>query len=217
MDGKPEKNMSTIEILLNAFTTLLVTLDPPGLAPIFLGLTRGMTRSQRKQVALRGSVIAFCILSVFAIFGASILGGLGISIGAFRIAGGLMLFAIAFEMIFEKRNERKEKTSEDAITKDHVHNIAVFPLALPLIAGPGAISATMLLAASLPGPIERAELLLVIALSVGVVLAALMIAHKMERLLGMSGRAILTRLLGVILAALSVQFVLDGIKAAFHI
>ncbi|HBF30307.1 MarC family protein [Rhizobium sp.] len=209
--------MSTIEILLNAFTTLLVTLDPPGLAPIFLGLTRGMTRSQRKQVALRGSVIAFCILSVFAIFGASILGGLGISIGAFRIAGGLMLFAIAFEMIFEKRNERKEKTSEDAITKDHVHNIAVFPLALPLIAGPGAISATMLLAASLPGPIERAELLLVIALSVGVVLAALMIAHKMERLLGMSGRAILTRLLGVILAALSVQFVLDGIKAAFHI
>lgn len=209
--------MTSLEILLNAFTTLLVTLDPPGLAPIFLGLTRGMTRSQRKQVALRGSLIAFCILSVFAIFGSSILGGLGISIGAFRIAGGLMLFAIAFEMIFEKRNERKEKTSEDAITKDHVHNIAVFPLALPLIAGPGAISATMLLAASMPGPLERTELLLVIALSVGAVLAALMIAHRMERFLGVSGRAILTRLLGVILAALSVQFVLDGIKAAFHL
>lgn len=209
--------MTSLEILLNAFTTLLVTLDPPGLAPIFLGLTRGMTRSQRKQVALRGSVIAFCILSVFAIFGSSILGGLGISIGAFRIAGGLMLFAIAFEMIFEKRNERKEKTSEDAITKDHVHNIAVFPLALPLIAGPGAISATMLLAASMPGPLERTELLLVIALSVGAVLAALMIADRMERFLGVSGRAILTRLLGVILAALSVQFVLDGIKAAFHL
>lgn len=207
--------MTSLEILLNAFTTLLVTLDPPGLAPIFLGLTRGMTRSQRKQVALHGSVIAFCILSVFAIFGSSILGGLGISIGAFRIAGGLMLFAIAFEMIFEKRNERKEKTSEDAITKDHVHNIAVFPLALPLIAGPGAISATMLLAASMPGPLERTELLLVIALSVGAVLAALMIADRMERFLGVSGRAILTRLLGVILAALSVQFVLDGIKATF--
>lgn len=207
--------MATTEILLNAFTTLLVTLDPPGLAPLFLGLTRGMTRQQRKQVALRGSLIALCILSVFAIFGAGILGALGISIGAFRIAGGLMLFAIAFEMIFEKRQERKEKTSEDAITRDHMQNIAAFPLALPLIAGPGAISATILLAGALPGPVERMGLLAVIALSVGVVLMAMIIADRLDRFLGVTGRAILTRLLGVILAALSVQFVLDGIKATF--
>lgn len=209
--------MATTEILLNAFTTLLVTLDPPGLAPLFLGLTRGMTRQQRKQVALRGSLIALCILSVFAIFGASILGALGISIGAFRIAGGLMLFAIAFEMIFEKRQERKEKTSEDAITRDHMQNIAAFPLALPLIAGPGAISATILLAGALPGPVERMGLLAVIALSVGVVLMAMIIADRLDRFLGVTGRAILTRLLGVILAALSVQFVLDGIKATFQL
>ncbi|MBB4010391.1 MarC family protein [Allorhizobium taibaishanense] len=209
--------MTTVELLLNAFTTLLVTLDPPGLAPLFLGLTRGMNRQQRKQVALRGSIIAFCILAVFAVFGASILETLGISIGAFRIAGGLMLFAIAFEMIFEKRQERKEKTSEDAITRDHMHNIAVFPLALPLIAGPGAISATILLAGSLPGPVERTELILVIGLCIGVVLLALLIADRLDRLLGVTGRAILTRLLGVILAALSVQFVVDGIKAAFKI
>ncbi|THF54197.1 MarC family protein [Allorhizobium terrae] len=207
--------MATTEILLNAFTTLLVTLDPPGLAPLFLGLTRGMTRQQRKQVAFRGSLIALCILSVFAIFGAGILGALGISIGAFRIAGGLMLFAIAFEMIFEKRQERKEKTSEDAITRDHMQNIAAFPLALPLIAGPGAISATILLAGALPGPVERMGLLAVIALSVGVVLMAMIIADRLDRFLGVTGRAILTRLLGVILAALSVQFVLDGIKATF--
>ncbi|OLP43622.1 MarC family protein [Rhizobium oryziradicis] len=209
--------MATTEILLNAFTTLLVTLDPPGLAPLFLGLTRGMTRQQRKQVALRGSLIALCILSVFAIFGASILGALGISIGAFRIAGGLMLFAIAFEMIFEKRQERKEKTSEDAITRDHMQNIAAFPLALPLIAGPGAISATILLAGALPGPVERLGLLAVIALSVSVVLMAMIIADRLDRFLGVTGRAILTRLLGVILAALSVQFVLDGIKATFQL
>ncbi|MVA23463.1 MarC family protein [Agrobacterium vitis] len=209
--------MTNVELLLNAFTTLLVTLDPPGLAPLFLGLTRGMTRQQRKQVALRGAAIAFGILAVFAVFGASILEALGISIGAFRIAGGLMLFAIAFEMIFEKRQERKEKTSEDAITRDHMHNIAVFPLALPLIAGPGAISATILLAGALPGPVERTELILVIALCIGVVLLALVIADRLDRFLGVTGRAILTRLLGVILAALSVQFVVDGIKAAFHL
>ncbi|ACM36698.1 NAAT family transporter [Agrobacterium vitis] len=209
--------MTNVELLLNAFTTLLVTLDPPGLAPLFLGLTRGMTRQQRKQVALRGAAIAFGILAVFAVFGASILEALGISIGAFRIAGGLMLFAIAFEMIFEKRQERKEKTSEDAITRDHMHNIAVFPLALPLIAGPGAISATILLAGALPGPVERTELILVIGLCIGVVLLALVIADRLDRFLGVTGRAILTRLLGVILAALSVQFVVDGIKSAFHL
>ncbi|NSZ16849.1 MarC family protein [Agrobacterium vitis] len=209
--------MTNVELLLNAFTTLLVTLDPPGLAPLFLGLTRGMTRHQRKQVALRGAAIAFGILAVFAVFGASILEALGISIGAFRIAGGLMLFVIAFEMIFEKRQERKEKTSEDAITRDHMHNIAVFPLALPLIAGPGAISATILLAGALPGPVERTELILVIGLCIGVVLLALVIADRLDRFLGVTGRAILTRLLGVILAALSVQFVVDGIKSAFHL
>ncbi|MGG7518699.1 MarC family protein [Allorhizobium undicola] len=207
--------MTTFELLINALTTLLVTLDPPGLAPLFLGLTRGMSRSQRKQVALRGSIIAFSILAVFALFGASILSALGISMGAFRIAGGLMLFSIAFEMIFEKRQERKEKTSEDAITRDHVHNIAVFPLALPLIAGPGAISATILLAGSLPGAVGRIELLAVIAVSILAVFCALIIADRLDRFLGVTGRAILTRLLGVILAALSVQFVVDGVKSAF--
>lgn len=207
--------MATTEALITAFTTLLVTVDPPGLAPLFVGLTQGMTPVQRRQVAVRGSLIAFCILAVFAVFGASVLGLLGISIGAFRIAGGLMLFAIAFEMIFEKRQERKEKTKEDAITKDHIQNLAVFPLALPLIAGPGAISATILIAGSMPGAIERTQLIGVIAVCLLLVLAALVIADRLDRVLGITGRAILTRLLGVILAALSVQFVVDGIKSAF--
>lgn len=118
--------MASVDSLINAFTTLMVTIDPPGLAPLFLALTTGMNRSQRTQVALRGSLIAFGILAAFALFGSSVLGVLGISIGAFRIAGGLLLFWIAFEMVFEKRQDRKEKTAEVAITRDHIHNISVF-------------------------------------------------------------------------------------------
>lgn len=207
--------MATTDLLINALTTLLVTLDPPGLAPVFLGLTAGMNRAQRSQVAFRGSLIAFGILAVFALFGSSVLGVLGISIGAFRIAGGLLLFWISFEMVFEKRQERKEKTSHAAITIDHIHNIAVFPLALPLIAGPGAISATVLLAGTLPGAWDRAMLIAVLAFSLGVVFAMLLIADRLDRFLGVTGRAILTRLLGVLLAALSVQFVVDGVRSAF--
>lgn len=206
--------MASPDLLINAFTTLLVTTDPPGLAPIFLGLTLGMSRAQRRQVALRGSLIAFGILAVFALFGAGVLNVLGISIGAFRIAGGLLLFWIAFEMIFEKRQDRKEKTSETAITKDHMHNVAVFPLALPLIAGPGAISATILLAGRLESAVDRIQLIVLIALCLLIVFAALVIADRLDKFLGVTGRTILERLLGVILAALAAQFVVDGAKAA---
>lgn len=201
--------------MINAFTTLLVTVDPPGLAPLFLGLTQGMNRGERRQVAVRGSLIAFAVLAVFALFGASILGALGISMGAFRIAGGLLLFAISFEMIFEKRNERKEKTSDAAITKDHIHNLAVFPLAIPLIAGPGAISATVLIAGTMDGIAGKIQLIAVIAVCLALVFAALILAERLNRFLGVTGRALLTRLLGVLLSALSVQFVVDGVKSAF--
>ncbi|MBA3041952.1 MAG: MarC family protein [Alphaproteobacteria bacterium] len=201
--------------MINAFTTLLVTVDPPGLAPLFLGLTVGMNRGERRQVAVRGSLIAFAVLAVFALFGASILGALGISMGAFRIAGGLLLFAISFEMIFEKRNERKEKTSDAAITKDHIHNLAVFPLAIPLIAGPGAISATVLIAGTMEGVAGKIQLIAVIAVCLALVFAALILAERLNRFLGVTGRALLTRLLGVLLSALSVQFVVDGVKSAF--
>jgi multiple antibiotic resistance protein len=209
--------MASSDTLINAFTTLLVTVDPPGLAPLFLGLTMGMNRRERSQVALRGSLIAFGILAAFALFGASVLGILGISIGAFRIAGGLLLFWIAFEMVFEKRQDRKEKTKEVAITQDQIHNIAVFPLALPLIAGPGAISATILLAGSLQSSFDRAQLIGVIAINLMLLFAALLIAERLDRFLGITGRAILTRLLGVILAALAAQFVVDGTKAALSL
>ncbi|MEV4606485.1 MarC family protein [Neorhizobium sp. LMR1-1-1.1] len=209
--------MATADALINAMTTMLVTLDPPGLAPVFLGLTVGMTAVQRKQVALRGSVIGFGILTVFALFGAGVLGLLGISMGAFRIAGGMLLFWISFEMVFEKRQERKEKTSQAAITIDHIRDLAVFPLAIPLIAGPGAISATVLLAGTFTSPFDRALLISVIALMMLILYVTLLLAERLDRILGVTGRAILTRLLGVLLAALSVQFVVDGVRAAFNL
>jgi multiple antibiotic resistance protein len=209
--------MATPDMLVNALTTMLVTLDPPGLAPVFLGLTVGMTGVQRREVAARGALIAFGILAVFALFGSGVLGLLGISIGAFRIAGGLLLFWISFEMVFEKRQQRKERTSQTAITIDHVRNIAVFPLAIPLIAGPGAISATVLLAGSFTNAVDRVLLIGVIALIMLVLYATLLLAERLDRFLGVTGRAILTRLLGVLLAALSIQFVVDGIKSAFAV
>jgi len=209
--------MATMEGLINAFTTLMVTTDPPGLAPIFLALTAGMNAAQRRQTAIRGTLIGFVILAVFAVTGAGILSLLGISLPAFRIAGGFLLFFIAFEMIFEKRQERKEKTTEVAITRDHIHNLAVFPLAIPLISGPGSISATILLAGNFQSPLDRVQLIAVIAVVFLTILAALLVADRIDRYLGQTGRAILTRLLGVLLAALAVQFVIDGVRASMTV
>ena len=200
------------DALTNALVTILVTISPHSLAPLFLVLTRGMDRKQRNQVAIRSSVIATLVLSMFAVFGTSILGLFGITISAFKLAGGLLLFYIAFEMIFEKREQRREASAEVAITKDMIQNIAAFPLAVPLIAGPGTISATILLADKF-GPIEaRAALIPVILVSVALTWSIFMIAERLDKLLGQTGRSILTRLLGMLLAALAVQFVFDAIK-----
>ncbi|MGU3576386.1 MarC family protein [Brucellaceae bacterium C25G] len=205
--------MGFIDAILSALVTLLVTIDPPGLAPLFLALTPGMNRQARSQVAKRATIIGFILLTIFAIAGAQIMSLFGISIGAFRVAGGLLLFWIAFEMIFEKRTERKEKSAEVAITKDHIHNIAAFPLAIPLIAGPGAISAVILLSDGFHEPVERSMLILVILACMVITYVTLLLAERVDRFLGETGRSILTRLLGVILAALAVQFVADGVKS----
>ena len=199
--------MFEFDVLLNAFVTLFVTIDPIGLAPLFLGLTDGMTRRQRFSVGLRACIIAFCLLTLFLFAGNAILDKLGITIHAFRVAGGLLLFFIAFEMVFGRRQERKEKSSREAITKDDIANIAVFPLALPLIAGPGAISAAVLLSTQEGGTLEwQLVLTLVILVIVLLSLLSFIAAGAIDRFLGYTGRMILTRLLGVLLAALSVQF-----------
>ncbi len=208
--------MASGDLLVNAFTTVLVTIDPVGLAPVFLGLTTGMSRPQRFQVATRGCIIGAGVLFVFALAGAGFLKVLGITLPAFRIAGGLLLFWIAFEMIFEKRQERKEKSAERAITEDQIRDTAVFPLGIPLIAGPGAISAVILLSGRFDGVAMKLELISVVAVVLLLLFFALAIADRIDRLLGETGRIILTRLLGVILAALAVQFVVDGVQAVLR-
>ncbi len=205
--------MPHFDSIFNAFVTILVTIDPPGLAPLFLAVTRGMNREERKQVSVRASIIAFAVLALFALAGAAILTVFGITLPAFRVAGGFLLFFIAFEMVFERRQDRKEKISDVAITKDHIHNIAAFPLAIPLIAGPGAISATVLLSGSFDGWVAQATLVGIIFVCLALTYIVFILAERIDRFLGQTGRSILTRLLGVILAALAVQFVADGIKA----
>ena len=202
-----------IDVMINAVVTLLVTIDPPGLAPLFLAVTGGMDSAQRKSVAMRSALIGFSILLVFVIAGSGILTLFGITLPAFRVAGGLLLFWIAFEMIFEKRQERHEETAQRAITIDHVRSVAVFPLAIPLIAGPGAISASILLSNDFAGPLERAVLIGIIGAIILLVYVVFLVAERVDKLLGETGRSVLTRLLGVILSALAVQFVADGVKA----
>lgn len=205
--------MAETNLLIAALTTLFVTVDPLGLVPIFLSLTPGATSKDRRQIALLATVLAFGILAASSLFGAALLGALGITLPAFRVAGGMLLFYMAFEMVFERRQPRKTATAETAMTKDDIRNIAAFPLAIPLMAGPGAITACILLAARTGGsPAGMAWLIGIIALVCGTCLVAFWLADPIDRLLGNTGRTVLTRLLGVILAALAVQFMADGVR-----
>ena len=201
------------DYLLSAIVTLFVTIDPPGLAPIFVVLTAGRSRAERNATALRAVVIAGAVLIGFALVGEPLIGFLGISLPAFRIAGGLLLFVIAFEMVFGWREERKSVAAQTVVERDDLRRVAVFPLAIPLITGPGAISATILLASEAPGAGGLIGLLVIIILMIGSCLAVFLAADRLERILGETGRIVVSRLLGLILAALSVQFVADGVTA----
>lgn len=202
------------DAVLSALVTLIATVDPPGLAPIFLSLTTGMSDSERRKVAMRAVLIAFVIMTATALGGAPLINMLGISLPAFRIAGGLLLFTIGYQMIFAGGQESKAETAEKAVTEDHIRNIAAFPLGIPLMAGPGAITAILLLAGRAQGePLKVALLIGVIATVVLACLISFLLASKIARLLGVTGNIVLTRLLGVILSAMAVQFVIDGVKA----
>lgn len=202
-----------VDYLLNAVVTLFVTIDPVGLAPIFAVLTTGMTRLERRATALRACLISGAVLVAFAVVGEPLIGGLGIQLPAFRIAGGLLLFAIAFEMVFGRREARKSAAAQTAADREDTRHLAVFPLAIPLIAGPGAISATILIASHAAGIAAVAGLIVIIALLIGACLAVFLLAGEIERILGDTGRIVVSRLLGLILAALAVQFVADGVLA----
>ena len=202
-----------LDFAISALVTLLVVVDPVGLAPTFLAVTEGLPGRARQSVALRSSMIAGAILIGSALIGDWLFRTLGISLPAFRIAGGLLLFRIAFEMVFGVRMRREGRAAEQAI-EEHVRNIAAFPLAIPLMAGPGAITATVLLAGRAHDSLLLGGLLLAVVAAVALsCFVAFYFAEQISRLLGMTGNIVLSRLLGVLLAALAVQFVVDGIRA----
>jgi MarC family membrane protein len=198
---------------VSALLTLFVVVDPIGLAPTFLAVTHGLPRSARRSVAARASFIAGAILIGAVLVGDWLLVKLAISLAAFRIAGGLLLFSIASEMVLGVRMRREGETAEQAL-EEHVRNIAAFPLAIPLLAGPGAITATVLLAGQADGDWLRLGVLVATVILVAAAcLAVFLFAERISGLLGNSGNIVLSRLLGVLLAALAVQYVVDGVRA----
>lgn len=194
--------------LVTAFTTLFVVIDPPGQAPIFMALTQGMDPAKRRGVAIRACLTAAVILAMFTAFGESVLGFVGISMPAFRVAGGVLLFLTAIEMLFERRTKRRESNAEEEENTDP----SVFPLAIPFIAGPGSIATIILLAGQAPGLQGTAIVIGVMFSVVAVVLALYLSSGVLARLLGKTGLNVMTRLLGMLLAALSVQFILSGLR-----
>ncbi len=202
-----------LDFAVTSLLTLFVVVDPIAMAPTFLVVTTGMPRGSRESVAVRASIIAGGILVGTALVGDRLLGVLEISLPAFRIAGGLLLFWIAAEMVFGVRSRNEGETAEQAM-EERVRNVAAFPLAVPLLAGPGAITATILLAGQANGnPLQLVILVAVAALVAASCLVTFFFADRISGLLGMTGNIVLSRLLGVLLAALAVQYVVDGIRS----
>lgn len=202
-----------LELFLSAFIALFVVIDPPGCAPIYAGLTSGASHAQARTMALRACFIATIILLIFAVFGEDLLGALHIELDSFRIAGGIMLFLIALDMVFEKRTQRREERAEKVKATPEIEDVSVFPMAMPMIAGPGSIATVMLLTARASGTDETLVVLGALAAVMLLTLLALVAAGPLMKLLGARVEAVITRLLGVLLAALAAQYVIDGLKA----
>ncbi|MFD1912366.1 MarC family protein [Halodurantibacterium flavum] len=200
--------MMDTAFLITAFVALFVVIDPIGLAPLFIALTRGMTARARIAIGIRACLVAIGLLTLFGLAGEGLLNFIGISMPAFRIAGGILLFLTALDMLFERRTERREGRSTPA------DDPSVFPLAMPLIAGPGAMATMILLAGQTSGGIDLFAVHLVMVAVVALCFLLFLLAGPMERALGRTGTLVITRLLGMLLAALSVQFVIDGLRQA---
>ncbi|WP_295636466.1 MarC family protein [Novosphingobium sp.] len=204
------------DLFISAFVTLFLVIDPPGCAPIYAGLVAGASTAQARAMAIRATVIAGLILVAFALFGQALLGAMHIGLDAFRIAGGIMLFLIALDMVFEKRTQRREQRAEK-VKAAHtegppIDDVSVFPMAMPMIAGPGSIATVMLLMSRSTGPEAMGVILAALFAVMVLTLLALLAARSLMRLVGAQGEAVLTRLLGVLLAALAAQYVIDGLK-----
>ena len=204
-----------LELFGSALVTFLVIIDPPGCAPIFASLTKGATAAHRRAMAIRSSLIAWAILMFFALLGRPLLHWLGISLASFRVAGGVMLFMIALDMVFERRTQRRESRAQSIEGTPEAEDISVFPMAIPMIAGPGSIASAMLWVSRADGSAEVAAVLAAITIVMLLTMLALLAAGPIMRLIGEKLEAMITRILGVILAALAAQFVIDGLKQSF--
>jgi multiple antibiotic resistance protein len=201
-----------IDFALSAFVTLLLVVDPVGLVPAFLAVSSGMDDKDKRAIVLRAPLIAASILVVIALIGNWLLRQLGIGIPAFQIAGGLLLFGVSYRMIFGDRPHREAREADKAVS-EHASDLAVFPLAIPLMAGPGAIATTLLLTGNAADATRLAVVIAIILLVCLLCMVSFTFASLIARSLGRTGNAVLSRLLGILLAAYSVQFVLNGIAA----
>lgn len=195
-----------LDLAITAFVAMFVIVDPIGLAPLFVAVTQNNTKAERRGIAIRACLVGFTILAIFGFAGEAVLSVIGIGMPAFRISGGLLLFITAIEMLFEKRTQRRENQAEPA------PDPSVFPLAMPLIAGPGAMTTMILLTGQQNDLAGQAMVFGVMAAVVLLVFILFMLSGLIERLLGHTGIILVSRLLGMFLAALSVQFVIDGIR-----
>lgn len=203
------------ELFISTFVTLFVVIDPLGCAPIYAGLTTNANAEQRRNMAIRAVVVSAIILSVFALFGQALLDAMHIDLASFRIAGGIMLFMIAIDMVFEKRTQRREDRAKKIQDTPEIEDVSIFPMAMPMMAGPGSIAAVMLFF----GRSETLQEKFVIFGAMGAVLVitllALLAAGPIMRALGTQAETVITRLLGVLLAALAAQYVIDGLRESF--
>jgi multiple antibiotic resistance protein len=209
-----------IDVFLAAFVTFFVVIDPPGLAPIFATMTQTMSPAWRRRMAIKSVAVATAVLVGFAFGGAWLLGKLGVTLDAFRIAGGVLLFLIAVDMLFEKRTERREERAElvkaeQARHPEHEDDISVFPLAIPLISGPGAIASIMLYFTQETEALSRAAVMAGAAANLALCLLCFLLAGPLTRLMGATVAAMITRIFGILLAALAAQFIVDGVRNAF--
>jgi len=203
-----------LALYISSLITFFVVIDPPGCAPIYAGLSAGAPPAHRRAMAVRAVLVASAILFVFALFGEDLLHALGISLASFRIAGGIMLFLIALEMVFEKRTQRREDRAQKILETHEVEDVSIFPMAMPMIAGPGSIASVMLLMSRNEGLYRSLVIFGALATILLLTLVALLAAGPIMRVLGAKIEAVITRLLGVLLAALAVQFVIDGVKTS---
>jgi len=201
---------------LNNFLLIFVAIDPFALIPIFAGITHGLKKNEIKRIYLRATIIYFIILFFFSLLGQSLLNVMGININSFKIIGGLFLIFIAFEMVFEKRDERRQNLADSAIDEASAISLATFPLAIPLIAGPGSITITMLIAEK-SGPVLASKIINFLPVMLSVILAGICmwLSSKLVEIISISLLGVIQRVFGLLLGALAIEYVISGIKSTF--